>query len=140
MLIRILVFTLEEKQTSAKTKKSVTGFTSLLFSTHCFSILFLQIFTTGSFLGSLFAHTFTTGSFWDLCHQIFSDPDPDSLRRLSIPPPDGPVVADADDGRSVATHSRLADYGGALGMRQDVEPAQVRVGHGQVPDVSFADL
>jgi len=62
------------------------------------------------------------------------------LGRLAIPPPEGAVVADADDAVAVAADAGLPDGRRALRVAQDVEAAKIRVRRADVPDVCLAHL
>ena len=59
---------------------------------------------------------------------------------LPVPPPEGAVVTDADDGVAVATDAGLSDGRGALRVAEDVEAALIGVRSTDVPNVRIAKL
>ena len=59
---------------------------------------------------------------------------------LPVPPPEGAVVTDADDGVAVATDAGLSDGRGALRVAEDVEATLVGIRNANVPNVRLAKL
>ena len=62
------------------------------------------------------------------------------LDGLPVPPPEGAVVTDADDGVAVATDAGLSDGRGALRVAEDVEAALIGVRSTDVPNIRIAKL
>ena len=60
--------------------------------------------------------------------------------RLSVPSPDGAVIADADQSVPSARERGLSDGRGALGVGEHRVVDQRRLGHLQIPDVGPAHL
>ena len=62
------------------------------------------------------------------------------IRGLPVPPPDGAVITDADQGVAGPGERRLPDGRGALGVREHGVVDHRRLGHVEIPDVGPAHL